>query len=64
MAKSNSFKKEYVTGRKDQYDVDYVLFRKCIEETKTREELTQLYDDKMIYMISKIAYELMEEVEL
>ncbi len=68
MGKSNSFKKEYVTGRKDQYDLDYALFRKCVEETETREDLIQLLDDKMKYVISKIALEraneLMEEMEL
>ena len=68
MGKSNSFKKEYVTGRKDQYDLDYALFRKCVEETDTREDLIQLLDDKMKYVISKIALEraneLMEEMEL
>ena len=68
MGRSNSFKKEYVTGRKDQYDLDCALFRKCVEETETREGLIQLLDDKMKYVISKIALEraneLMEEIEL
>ena len=68
MGKSNNFKKEYVTGRKDQYDLDYTIFRKCVEKTNTREELIQLLDDKMKYVISKIgserANELMEEMEL
>ena len=68
MGKSNSFKKEYVTGRKDQYDLDYALFRKCVEETESREDLIQLLDERMKYVISKIALEraneLMEEMEL
>jgi macrodomain Ter protein organizer (MatP/YcbG family) len=68
MGKSKNFKKEYVTGRKDQYDLDYTIFRKCVEKTNTREELIQLLDDKMKYVISKIgserANELMEEMEL
>lgn len=68
MGRSNNFKKEYVTGRKDQYDLDNALFRKCVEETETREDLIQLYDDKLKYVISKIgserANELMEELEL
>ncbi len=62
MGKSNSFKKEYVTGRKDQYDLDYALFRKCVEETDTREDLIQLLDDKMKYVISKIALERANEL--
>ena len=68
MGRSNNFKKEYVTGRKDQYDLDNALFRKCVEETETREDLIQLYDDRLKYVISKIgserANELMEELEL
>ena len=68
MGRSNSFKKEYVTGRKDQYDLDYALFRKCVEETESREDLIQLLDERMKYVISKIALEraneLMEEMEL
>lgn len=61
-------KREYVTGRKDQYDLDYALFRKCVEETDTREDLIRLLDDRLKYVISKIgserANELLEEMEL
>ena len=39
MAKRNPFTKEYYTGRKDQYDLDYALFRKAVEETETRDDL-------------------------
>lgn len=68
MARTNILKREYVTGRKDQHDLDYALFRKCAEETDTREGLIQLLEEKMKYVISKIAFErakeLMEEMEL
>ena len=68
MGKVNNFRKEYVTGRKDQFDLDYALFRKCVEETETREDLIQLLDNRMKHVISKIALEradeLMEEMEL
>ena len=68
MARTNILKREYVTGRKDQYDLDYALFRKCVEETDTREDLIQLLNERMKYVISKIAFEraneLMEELEL
>ena len=68
MGRPNNFKKEYVTGRKDQYDLDYALFRKCVEETENREDLIQLLDERMKYVISKIAFEraneLMEEMDL
>ena len=29
MARRNPFTKEYYTGRKDQYDIDYSIFRKA-----------------------------------
>jgi len=31
--KNNGFAKDYVIGRKDQFDLDYAIFRKAIEET-------------------------------
>ena len=34
----NKFEKEYITGRKDQFDIDYAIFRKAVEETETREQ--------------------------
>ena len=44
------------------------IFRKCVEETNTRGELIQLLEERMKYVISKIAFEraneLMEELEL
>ena len=68
MSRNNILKREYVTGRKDQYDLDYALFRKCVEETETREELIQVLDDRLKYVISKIgserANDLMEEMGL
>lgn len=64
----NPFKKEYTNGRKDQFDLDYALFRKSIEESSTREELIEFLQEKFDYIIAKIASErakdLMEELEL
>jgi len=34
--KNKGFVKEYVIGRKDQFDLDYAIFRKAVEETETR----------------------------
>jgi len=34
--KSNGFVNENVIGRKDQFDLDYAIFRKAVEETETR----------------------------
>ena len=68
MAKRNPFTKEYYTGRKDQYDLDYALFRKAVEETETRDELIKFLEERFGYVIAKIAdqnaRELMEELEL
>ena len=68
MAKRNPFTKEYYTGRKDQYDLDYALFRKAVEETGTRKELIKFLEERFGYVIAKIAdhnaKELMEDLEL
>ncbi|MEM0135058.1 MAG: hypothetical protein QXU18_07530 [Thermoplasmatales archaeon] len=68
MAKRNPFTKEYYTGRKDQYDLDYAIFRKSIDETQTREELIKFLEERFGYVIARIAdqnaRELMEELEL
>ena len=55
MAKRNAFTREYHTGRKDQYDLDYAIFRKAIDETVTRDELVKYIDEKFGYVIAKIA---------
>jgi hypothetical protein len=68
MEKRNPFRKEYYTGRKDQFDIDYKLYRKGVEETNTRDELIAYLEEKMNYVISKIADEratdLMIEMDL
>jgi len=53
--KSNGFVKEYVIGRKDQFDLDYAIFRKAIKETETREDLINYIEEKMQYVISRVA---------
>ena len=68
MAKRNPFTKEYYTGRKDQYDLDYALLRKAVEETGTRDEIIKFLEERFGYVIAKIAdqnaKELMEDLEL
>ncbi len=68
MTKNNGFVKEYITGRKDQFDLDYAIFKKAAEEAKTKEELIKYMDEKFNYVISRIANEraktLMEDLEL
>jgi len=66
--KNNEFVKEYVIGRKGQFDLNYVIFRKAIKETETREDFINYIEEKMQYVISRVASErakmLMEEMEL
>ena len=64
----NKFEKEYITGRKDQFDIDYTMLRKAIEETETREDLIKRLEERFNYVIaqvaSKRAKELIDELEL
>lgn len=64
----NPFRKEYTNGRKDQFDLDYAMLKKAIEETETREELVKFLEDKCNYIIARVASErakdLMEDLEL
>jgi len=55
--KNNGFVKEYVIGRKDQFGLDYAIFRKAMEETETREDLINYIEEKMQYVISRVASE-------
>ena len=68
MAKRNPFTKEYYTGRKDQYDLDYAIFQKAMEETETKNDLIKYLEQRFGYVISKIAdqnaREPMEDLEL
>ena len=63
---NNGFKKEYVTGRKDQWDIDYMM--KGYQTTKTREQFFEFLKENMSFVITKVsserADELMEELEL
>ena len=66
--KNNGFKKEYVTGRKDQWDIDFKIMMKGYENTKTREQFFEFLKENMSFVITKVsnerADELMEELEL
>ncbi len=66
--KRNPFSKEYNSGRKDQFDVDYAIFKNCAEEAQTKEELVEMMEKKFNYVISKIAdenaKELLEDMQL
>jgi macrodomain Ter protein organizer (MatP/YcbG family) len=66
--KRNPFSKEYNSGRKDQFDVDYAIFKKCAGEAETKEELIAMLEEKFNYVISRIANEnakeLLEDMQL
>jgi hypothetical protein len=60
--------KEYVTGRRDQFDLDLTTFWESVKETKSREDLIKTFRDKMSLIISRLAFEraknLQMEIEL
>ena len=59
---------EYVTGRKDQWDIDYKIIMKGYESTKTKKQFFEFLKENMNFVITKVsskrADELMEELEL
>ena len=42
-------------GRKDQFDVDYALFREAAKGAKTKEELVGMLNEKYQFVISRLA---------
>lgn len=60
--------KEYVTGRRDQFDLDLTTFWESVKETKSRDDLITTFKEKMSLIISRLAYEraknLQSEIEL
>ena len=65
---NNGFKKEYITGRKDQWDIDYKIMMKGREVSKTIDGYFEFLKENMSFVITKVsserADELMEELEL
>ena len=65
---NNGFKKEYITGRKDQWDIDYKIMMKGYEVSKTIDQYFEFLRENMSFVITKVsnerADELMEELEL
>jgi hypothetical protein len=53
--KNNQFEKEYMTGRRDQFDLDLNTFWECVEKTETREELIEIYRKEMSATVSRLA---------
>ena len=65
---NNGFKKEYVTGRKDQWDVHYKIMMKGFEVSKSIEQYFESLKENMSFVVTKVSTErvdeLMEELEL
>ena len=65
---NNVFKKEYITGRKDQWDIDFKIMMKGYEVSKTNDQYFEFLKENMSFVITKVsserADELMEELEL
>ena len=55
MTKENGFVKEYYTGRKDQFDVDYAIFREAAKSATSKEELVGMVNEKFHFVISRLA---------
>ena len=58
----NKFEKEYIIGRKDQFDVDYAMLKKAIQETETRDDLIRRLEERFKDVISKLANKRAEEL--
>ena len=58
----NKFEKEYITGRKDQFDIDYAVFRKAVEETETREDLIRRLEERFNNVKTKLANKICKEI--
>ncbi|MCL4447895.1 MAG: hypothetical protein M1556_07035 [Candidatus Thermoplasmatota archaeon] len=56
--------KEYLTGRRDQYDLDLTTFWESVKETKSREDLIKIFRDKMSLIISRIAFERAKKLQM
>ena len=54
MTRENGFVKEYYTGRKDQFDVDYAIFREAAKSATSKEELVGMVNEKFHFVISRL----------
>jgi hypothetical protein len=59
---NNGFKKEYITGRKDQWDIDYKIMMKGYEVSKTIDEYFEFLKENMSFVITKVSSEMAEEL--
>ena len=54
MTRENGFVKEYYMGRKDQFDVDYAIFREAAKSATSKEELVGMVNEKFHFVISRL----------
>ena len=55
MGGENAFVKEYYTGRKDQFDLDYLIFREAAKSATSKEELIGVMNERYQFVISRLA---------
>ncbi len=55
---NNGFKKEYITGRKDQWDIDYKIMMKGREVSKTIDQYFEFLKENMSFVITKVSSEM------
>ena len=48
---NNGFKKEYITGRKDQWDIDYKIMMKGREVSKTIDQYFEFLKENMDFRV-------------
>ena len=58
----DDFKKEYVTGRKDQWDIDYKIIMKGYESTRTIDQYFEFLKENMSFVITKVSSERADEL--
>ena len=51
---NNGFKKEYITGRKAQWDIDIKIIMKGREVSKTIDEYFEFPKENMSFVITKV----------
>ena len=59
---NNGFKKEYITGRKDQWGIDYKIMMKGREVSKTIDQYFEFLKENMSFVITKVSSERAEEL--
>lgn len=60
--KNDGLEKEYMTGRRDQFDVDLSTFWDCVRASKSRDDLIENYKKEMSLIITNLASQRAKEL--